>query len=102
MKVLSILFFLIAPALADDSEINPIAKKIKSQIVKSLDKSTMEYQGYCDVTIEMRHFDTRAKIHRVRTSGDRKLCKFAKKSVRIGKTYKYVFPEKFIRLHITQ
>lgn len=92
---------MISPALADDSQVNPIAKKIKSQIVKKLDNSSIDYKGFCDVTIEMRHSDTRAKVHRVRTSGDRKLCNFAKKTVKVGKTYKYKFPEKFIRLHIT-
>ncbi|MGB1322248.1 MAG: hypothetical protein ACPG5L_15060 [Vibrio gallaecicus] len=86
---------------ADDSQTNPLAKKIKAQVVKSMKGKSFVYNGYCDLTIEMVHSHNQAKVKRVSSSGDSHVCKDAKKGVKLGKSYRYEYPEKFIRLHIT-
>ncbi|WP_299695736.1 hypothetical protein [uncultured Vibrio sp.] len=87
---------------ADDSLVNPVAKKIKASVIKGLNKSSIEVEGYCDLMIEMRHSKGYAKIKMVKVSGDSKVCRYAKKHLPKGKKFKYSFPEKFIRIHITE
>ncbi|WP_459656959.1 hypothetical protein [Vibrio rotiferianus] len=87
--------------VADDSEFNPVAKKIKSKLQKQVDKRFDDYQGYCDVMIELEHSNSTAKIRRVTGIGDTKICKFAKSKLKKGKKFKYRYPEKFIRLHLS-
>lgn len=89
-------------AIADDSLINPVAKKIKTTVLKGLDKSHIELEGYCDLMIEMKHAKGYARIKKVRTSGDSKICKEAKKHLPKRKKFKYSFLEKYIRLHISE
>ncbi len=89
-------------AISDDSLINPIAKKIKTTVLKGLNKSQIELEGYCDLMIEMKHAKGYARIKKVRTSGDSKICKEAKKHLPKRKKFKYSFPEKYIRLHISE
>ncbi len=89
-------------AIADDSLINPVAKKIKTSVLKGLNKSQIELAGYCDLMIEMKHAKGYALIKKVRTSGDSKICKEAKKHLPKRKKFKYSFPEKYIRLHISE
>ncbi|WP_373943253.1 hypothetical protein L0991_05175 [Vibrio chagasii] len=89
-------------AIADDSLINPVAKKIKATVLKDLNKSHIELEGYCDLMIEMKHAKGYARIKKVRTSGDSKICKEAKKHLPKRKKFKYSFPEKYIRLHISE
>lgn len=89
-------------AISDDSLINPVAKKIKTTVLKGLDKSHIELEGYCDLMIEMKHAKGYARIKKVRTSGDSKICKEAKKHLPKRKKFKYSFPEKYIRLHISE
>ncbi|TOC20809.1 hypothetical protein CGJ90_19605, partial [Vibrio parahaemolyticus] len=38
---------------------------------------------------------------RVTGSGDTKVCRFARSNLKIGKRYRYKYPEKYIRIHIT-
>lgn len=52
---LMFLLFVSTPALSDDSETNPLAKKIKTKIQRKADNKFDGYQGYCDVMIEMEH-----------------------------------------------
>ncbi|MGR5279215.1 hypothetical protein ACPV5J_21235 [Vibrio rotiferianus] len=87
--------------VADDSEFNPVAKKIKSKLQKQVDKRFDDYQGYCDVMIELEHSNSTAKIRRVTGIGDTRICKFAKSKLKKGKKFKYRYPEKFIRLHLS-
>ncbi len=89
-------------AIADDSLINPVAKKIKTTVLKDLNKSQIELEGYCDLMIEMKHAKGYTRIIKVRTSGDSKICKEAKKHLPKRKKFKYSFPEKYIRLHISE
>ena len=89
-------------AISDDSLINPVAKKIKTTVLKGLDKSHIQLEGYCDLMIEMKHAKGYARIKKVRTSGDSKICKEAKKHLPKRKKFKYSFPEKYIRLHISE
>ncbi|MFV8461636.1 hypothetical protein ACNO7T_10815 [Vibrio campbellii] len=89
-------------AISDDSLINPVAKKIKTTVLKGLNKSQIELEGYCDLMIEMKHAKGYARIKKVRTSGDSKICKEAKKHLPKRKKFKYSFPEKYIRLHISE
>ena len=89
-------------AISDDSLINPVAKKIKTTVLKGLNKSHIELEGYCDLMIEMKHAKGYARIKKVRSSGDSKICKEAKKYLPKRKKFKYSFPEKYIRLHISE
>ncbi|MDK9758316.1 hypothetical protein KIV40_23740 [Vibrio sp. D173a] len=93
--------FGISVATADDSETNPVAKKIKAELQKKTDREFDGYHGYCDLVIEMEHKGKSAKIKRVKSSGDKRVCQFTKSNVKIGKRYLYKFSEKYIRLHIT-
>jgi len=83
---------------ADDTEVNPLASKIKSKIDKQLSKHNLS--GYCDLFIEMAHKENFAVIKRVTSTGDYQLCKASKKIVRKGHRYNYSLTEKYIRLHI--
>lgn len=89
-------------AFSDDSLINPVAKKIKTSVLKGLNQSHIELEGYCDLMIEMKHAKGYARIKKVKTSGDSKICKAAKKHLPKRKKFKYSFPEKYIRLHISE
>ena len=101
MKYLAFLLCFTSPSiLADDALINPVAKKIKVTVLKGLNKS--DFDGYCDLMIEMKHSKGYAIIKKVRASGDSKACKQAKKHLPRKKKFKYSFPEKYIRLHITE
>ena len=81
MKYLVFLLCFTSPSvLADDALINPVAKKIKSSILKGMKKSSVELEGYCDLMIEMRHSKGYARIKKVRTSGDSRVCKQAEKT----------------------
>ncbi|WP_045452344.1 hypothetical protein [Vibrio campbellii] len=95
------LLFGISVATADDSETNPVAKKIKAELQKKTDREFDGYHGYCDLMIEMEHKGKSTKIKRVKSSGDKRVCQFTKSNVKIGKRYRYKFSEKYIRLHIT-
>ncbi|MGF1755015.1 hypothetical protein L4C33_15650 [Vibrio makurazakiensis] len=86
---------------ADDSQTNPVAKKIKKTVTQYVNKRTSDYIGYCDIMVEMRHTKNKAIIHKIKTSGDYKVCKLSKKSLKKGRKYSYPYPEKFIRIHIT-
>ena len=88
-------------SIADDALINPVAKKLKSQVIKTLNaKGNSDLNGFCDLMLEMRHSKAFTKVHRVKTHGDAKLCKLAKKAVP-KKQYRYQSYEKFIRIQIT-
>ena len=101
MKYLVFLLCFTSPSVhADDALINPVAKKIKSSILKGMKKSSVELEGYCDLMIEMRHSKGYARIKKVRTSGDSRVCKQAQKNLPYNRKFKYSFPEKYIRLHI--
>lgn len=103
MRYLVFLFyFLPLHALTDDALVNPVAKKIKATVIKGFNKSNVEVEGYCDLMIEMKHSKGYARIKKVRASGDSTACKHAKKYLPKKKKFKYSFPEKFIRLHITE
>ncbi|MFA0077861.1 hypothetical protein AB4427_06860 [Vibrio artabrorum] len=103
MRYLVFLFyFLSSVVVSDDALINPVAQKIKASIIKGLNKDNVELNGYCDLMIEMRHSKGYAKIKNVRASGDSKACKHAKNYLPKRKKYKYSFPEKYIRLHLTE
>ncbi|MGF1802418.1 hypothetical protein L4D11_17245 [Vibrio gigantis] len=95
-----LLCFLSPGAFADDALVNPVAKKIKVTIMKGLNKGDVIFDGYCDLMIEMKHSKGYARIKKVRTSGDSKVCKQAKKHLPKKNNFKYRFPEKYIRLHI--
>ncbi|HHF3031398.1 TPA: hypothetical protein ACVO3D_001465 [Vibrio diabolicus] len=97
---LMIFLFVSASALSDDSETNPLAKKIKTKIQRKADNKFDDYQGYCDVMIEMEHKGKKAVIKRVTSSGDKKVCRYVKSNLRKGKRYRYKYPEKYIQLHI--
>ncbi|MCG9691751.1 hypothetical protein L1D55_08305 [Vibrio sp. Isolate22] len=97
-----LLCFLPLLVISDDSLINPVAKKIKTTVLKGLNKSQIELEGYCDLMIEMKHAKGYARIKKVRTSGDSKICKEAKKHLPKRKKFEYSFPEKYIRLHISE
>jgi len=60
------LLFGISVATADDSETNPVAKKIKAELQKKADREFDGYHGYCDLMIEMEHKGKSAKIKRVK------------------------------------
>ncbi|MCK8077409.1 hypothetical protein MSG34_14675 [Vibrio sp. 1CM2L] len=96
-----LLCFLSPVTFADDALVNPVAKKIKVTVMKGLNKSNVDFDGYCDLMIEMKHSKGYARIKKVRTSGDSNVCKQAKKHLPKTKRFKYSFPEKYIRLHIT-
>ncbi len=49
------LILLSKSAFSDDSESNPVARKIKNQLQSKVSKKFDNYQGYCDVMIEMEH-----------------------------------------------
>lgn len=91
----------LSAAKADDSDTNPIAKKIKAELQKKVSNKFDSYEGYCDLMIEMEHKGKNAKIKRINGNGDKPVCQFAKSNLKIGKRYRYKFPEKYIRLHIT-
>ncbi|EMR9627352.1 hypothetical protein WKN16_003324 [Vibrio parahaemolyticus] len=104
MRYVVTLFLLLLPTastLADDSETNPVAKKIKSTLQKKVDKQFDQYDGYCDLMIEMEHKEKVAIVKRVTGSGDTKVCRFARSNLKTGKRYRYKYPEKYIRIHIT-
>lgn len=87
---------------ADDAETNMVAKQIKNKVTKSIKRLNGDaYEGYCDLMIEMRHKGRVAIIHRISSSGDYKLCKASKRSLKKGLRFKYEYKEKFVRIHIT-
>ncbi|MBR9874548.1 MAG: hypothetical protein GYB23_09810 [Vibrionaceae bacterium] len=90
-----------APTFADDSQVNPVAKKIKNKLQRKVTKKFDDYQGYCDVMIEMEHKGSKASIKRVSGTGDQTVCRFVKSNLKVGKRFRYKYPEKYIRLHIT-
>ncbi|WP_104040193.1 hypothetical protein [Vibrio hyugaensis] len=96
-----LLFMFSHPLTADDSDINPLAKKLKTKLQTKVDNKFDRYQGYCDVMIEMKHKGKKAAVKRVRGSGDKSVCRYIKSNLKVGKTYRYAYPEKYIRLHIT-
>lgn len=96
-----VLISLSSVSYADDSETNPLARKIKTKLQKSVNKRFDEYHGYCDVMIEMEHKGKKAYITKVRGSGDSSVCKYVKSKIKIGKRYRYTIPEKYIRLHVS-
>ena len=101
MKKLLILLVISQASIADDALINPVAKKLKSQVIKTLNaKGNSDLNGFCDLMLEMTHSKAFTKVHRVKTHGDAKLCKLAKKAVP-KKQYRYQSYEKFIRIQIT-
>ena len=103
MRYLVILSCFLSPlSLSDDSLINPVAKKIKTTVLKGLNKSHIELEGYCDLMIEMKHAKGYARIKKVKTSGYSKICKAAKEYLPKRKKFKYSFHEKYIRLHISE
>ena len=103
MRYLIFLSCFLSPfVFADDALVNPVAKKIKATVLKGLNKSNIDFDGYCDLMIEMKHSKGYARIKKVRASGDSKACKQAKKHLPRKKKFKYSFPEKYIRLHITE
>ncbi|WP_001256479.1 hypothetical protein [Vibrio sp. RC586] len=103
LATLFIIFFLCShSAIADDAELNRVAKKIKNQIEKSIKKNKKPLEGYCDVFIDMDYSnENQAIIKKVSTLGDHELCLVAKKAVKIGKQYSYDWPERYLRIHIT-
>ncbi|SON48601.1 hypothetical protein [Vibrio tapetis] len=88
--------------LADDSQINPVARNIKAKIERKVSEYDAPLTGYCDFTIEMKHEGKFAYIKRIRTSGDAQLCKVGKKSLKKGMRFHYQEPEKFIRVQIVE
>lgn len=88
-------------AFSDDSETNPVAKKMKKQLQSKVTKKFDGYQGYCDVMIEMEHKGSKALIKRVSGTGDQPVCRYVKSNLKVGKRYSYKFPEKYIRIHIS-
>ncbi len=100
---MAIVFCLVSsPILADDSQTNSVARKIKAKVERAVNKYKKPLSGYCDLTIEMEHKGKFAYIERIRTSGDHKLCKVGKKSIKKGMRFRYKKPERFIRIHIVQ
>ncbi|PMG20675.1 hypothetical protein [Vibrio splendidus] len=103
MRYLIFLSCFLSPLVfADDALVNPVAKKIKATVLEGLNKSNIDFDGYCDLMIEMKHSKGFARIKKVRASGDSKVCKHAKKHLPRKKKFKYSFPEKYIRLHISE
>lgn len=93
----------VSPAtLADDSEINPVAKKLKTKIERAVNKYKQPLSGYCDYTIEMEHKGKFAYVESIRTSGDHKLCKIGKRAIKKGTRFRYKKPERFIRIQVVQ
>ncbi|KQB08210.1 hypothetical protein [Vibrio metoecus] len=87
---------------ADDAELNHVAKKIKSQIEKSIKKSKAPLVGYCDVFIDLDYTQqAHAVVKKVSTLGDHELCKIAKRTIKQGNKYTYDVPERYIRIQIT-
>ncbi len=101
--VVTLLMFVLfsGSAFSDDSETNPLAKKIKKQLQSKVSNKFDGYQGYCDIMIEMEHKGSKALVKRVKVTGDQKVCRFVKSNLKVGKRFSYKFPEKYIRLHIT-
>ncbi|AMG04510.1 hypothetical protein [Vibrio mimicus] len=88
-------------AVADDAELNRVAKKIKTQIEKSMKKSKEPLNGYCDVFIDIDYsHEKKAIIKKVSTLGDHEICLVAKKTIKIGKQYAYDWPERYLRIHV--
>lgn len=94
------LLLISAPVFAiDDAAYNPIAKKLKKRVVKALSKH--EVTGYCDIFVELVHDERYAKVKRVRGTGDHRVCKIGKKAIKRGERFRYKYPEKFIRVHVS-
>ncbi|MDF2152152.1 hypothetical protein [Vibrio sp. CAU 1672] len=87
--------------MADDAQTNPLAKKLKAKLEKKIARHFDDYQGYCDVMIEMEHRGKTAVIRRVSGTGDAAVCQVVKSSLKLGSKHRYQFPEKYIRLHIS-
>lgn len=76
MRYLVILLCFLSPlTLSDDALINPVAKKIKTSVLKGLSKSHIEVEGYCDLMIEMKHAKGYARIKRSEPLGIAKSVK---------------------------
>ncbi|MGL6171531.1 MAG: hypothetical protein ACRC1S_06535 [Vibrio sp.] len=96
------LFFTHQFAQADDAELNRVAKKIKTQIEKSMKKSKPRSNGYCDVFIDLDYSHTKqAVVKKVTTRGDDQICQVAKKTIKIDSQYTYDWPERQLRIHIS-
>lgn len=63
MRYLIFLSCFLSPfVFADDALVNPVAKKIKATVLKGLNKSNIDFDGYCDLMIEMKHSKGYARI----------------------------------------
>lgn len=97
----SVSLLVVPSALSDDALVNPVAFQIKKKVTKHLDKKAPDLDGFCDLMIEMRHSKSHARVHKVTTSGDSKICKISKKVVIKGDKYRFSTIEKYIRIHIS-
>lgn len=99
--ILSILMLTAAPSFvlaSDDAAHNPIAKKLKNKLLKEL--ATSDLKGFCDVFVELKHTDNYAIVASVTTTGDYRLCKVGKTTIKKGLRFKYRTPEKYLRIHV--
>ncbi|ELJ8755459.1 TPA: hypothetical protein ACGG73_001485 [Vibrio cholerae] len=87
--------------LADDADLNRVAKKIKTQIEKSIKKSKKPLEGYCDVFVDLDYTHPKnTVVKKVSTLGDNELCFIAKKTIKVGNKYAYDWPERYIRVQV--
>lgn len=87
--------------IADDADLNRVAKKIKTQIEKSIKKSKKPLEGYCDVFVDLDYTHPKnAVVKKVSTLGDNELCFIAKKTINVGNKYAYDWPERYIRVQV--
>lgn len=97
--LISLLLFHASSVAMDDSERNPIAKKLKHSVMKKVTKAH-DVEGFCDLFITMKHKGKTAVVKSVRTNGNHQLCKLSKSGIKIGRKFRYDSPANLIRLHI--
>lgn len=96
-----VILILSQATLADDAETNRVAKKIKTQIEKSMKKHKQPVNGYCDVFVDLDYTHPKhAVVKKVSTLGDHEICIIAKKIIKVGKQYRYDWPERYLRIQL--
>ncbi|HAU8298420.1 TPA: hypothetical protein I7159_13605 [Vibrio vulnificus] len=89
----SLLLFYPSAIHADDSTRNPIALKLKKSVQKKIDKEFIHYY--------FNHTDKHAVVEKVNGTGDAKICRFAKQTIKVGSKFRYKVPERMIVIHIS-
>ncbi len=88
-------------AVADDAKRSYLAKVLKLHVQKQLAKKFDRYEGYCDVMLGFTHDNGVATLKSVKGTGDSKVCRVAKKSLKKGLKIRTKEAHNLLVIHVT-